>query len=98
MVGEVWFGGIIGGIVLGGIGVLLSIISSTRSFGGGCQILSSVGGLVGVVAYVALATDDGECYSDGFEPAASMYAVIIGMICYLIGGIGSCGSGASKNE
>merc|ERR1719203_13419 len=96
LVGQAWFGCVIGGAVLGGFGVLFLCIPSTRSFGGGCQIVASGAGLVAILAYVIFARDDLECFSKNWEPAASMYAVMIGLVCYSIGGIGSCG--ASKYD
>ena len=81
------------GIGLGAIGVCFLIISSTRGFGGGMMVLASGLGLVGVVGFIGLTSESGGCYDDNFEPAASIYCVIVGMVCYLIGGIVSCGAG-----
>eukprot|EP01084_Bolivina_argentea_P132573 233970_1 len=93
MAGQIWIGSVISGIGLGAIGICFLIISATRGFGGGMLVFSAGLGVVGIVAFIALTNVDLGCYSDNYEPAASVYCVIVGIVCFLIGGIVSCGAG-----
>mmetsp|Transcript_35543 Transcript_35543/g.31367 ORF Transcript_35543/g.31367 Transcript_35543/m.31367 type:complete len:198 (-) Transcript_35543:3-596(-) len=97
--GKIWFGAIISGIILGALGILFLIIPSTRGFGGGLLALACGCGIIGVAGFIGLTYSEEvfACFNQEIDPApvlaGSIYAVIVGMVCLLIGGIASCGAG-----
>ena len=88
--------------VLGGIGVIMLIVRSTRGIAPWALMLACIAGGGAILGFLVVTNVDYGCMernSDAdrsWTPAASAYAAIVGCLMNLIGGLMSCG--ASKYD